>query len=199
MKNPAYLLSNESLTVYSEGKTYQLLKSDSSWATVINALKAGDWEYVISLMDKPTTINVFGAGKVFVKNGQVYYGDEVVHNVITDRILQFISEELPIEPLVKFLENVMLNPSKRSVEELYKFLEHKGLPLTEDGCFLAYKTLRADGFDKYTGTIKNEIGKAVTMSRNKVDDDFRNECSHGIHVGCLQYSGPNGWYHNKGD
>ena len=59
-------------------------------------------------------------------------------------------EGLPFEPLVKLFENLMKNISYQTRTQLYDFLEHKNLPITEDGCFLAYKAVNSDYKDKYS-------------------------------------------------
>ena len=93
----------------------------------------------------------------------------------------------PFQPMIKFLGNILENPSNRAVQELYSFLEHKNLPITEDGCFLAYKAVDKNYMDKYSGTIDNSVGQSVTMQRRKVDDNCNNGCSDGLHVGALDY------------
>jgi hypothetical protein len=52
---------------------------------------------------------------------------------------------------------------------------------------LAYKGIRSDWLDKYSGTIKNNIGATICFERNQVDDNRENECSFGLHVGTLAY------------
>jgi hypothetical protein len=79
------------------------------------------------------------------------------------------------------MENLLENPSKRSVDELYGFLEKNNLPITPDGHFLAYKKVRNDYKDVYSGTMDNSPGQVVTMPRNKVDDDKDRTCSVGLH------------------
>jgi hypothetical protein len=102
-----------------------------------------------------------------------------------------MADGLPVEPLVNFLKNLLANPSKRSIEELYKFLEHKNMPITDDGCFLGYKGVRDDYMDVHSGRFDNHPGKVHEMPRSKVDDDFRRGCSYGFHVGSLEYA--TGW------
>jgi hypothetical protein len=94
---------------------------------------------------------------------------------------------MPFEPLVKFLENLMQNPSYRARKELYAFLEHEALPITEDGHFLAYKAVRSDFMDIFSGTIYNGIGSVVKMQRSNVDDDCNRGCSSGLHAGSIDY------------
>jgi len=92
-----------------------------------------------------------------------------------------LNQDFPIEPMVKFMENLMENPSRTSVEELYGFLEVGGLPITSDGCFLAYKKVRADYTDCHTGKISNAVGEKPEMERNEVDDNRNKTCSEGLH------------------
>jgi hypothetical protein len=81
-----------------------------------------------------------------------------------------------------------LNPSKRAVDELYTFLEHRALPITDNGNFLAYKAVREDYTDKYTGKFLNTIDAVLEMPRNKVDDDKNVGCSYGFHAGTIEYA-----------
>lgn len=126
-------------------------------------------------------------GKAKFVDGEVFINDVPIHSVVSDRISQLANEGLPIEPVLRFLENVMMNPSSRSQQELYDFLANRNLPLTEDGCFLAYKRIRQDWLDIYSGTIDNSIGNIVSVPRENVDSDRERECSYGLHVGGLDY------------
>jgi hypothetical protein len=92
-----------------------------------------------------------------------------------------LEDGFDVAPLVEFMHNLMKNPSKRAVDELYGFLEKNSLPITPDGCFLAYKRVRGDYKDCYTGTMDNSVGKVVEMERNMVDDNRDNTCSTGLH------------------
>ena len=96
-----------------------------------------------------------------------------------------LTEDFPIEPLVLFVENLMENPSRRAVQELYGFLEKNSLPITPDGHFLAYKKVRDDYKDIHSGTMDNSVGQIVEMERNAVDDDKDRTCSTGLHF-CSQ-------------
>ena len=63
------------------------------------------------------------------------------------------------------------------------------LPLTEDGCFLAYKGVSEDYKDVHSGSIDNSPGAIVSMSRNKISDDPNEGCHVGLHVGAIEYAG----------
>jgi hypothetical protein len=100
-----------------------------------------------------------------------------------------LQDGFPVEPLVKFMENLMSNPSFRAVNELYGFLEKNSLPITPDGCFLAYKKVRNDYMDIHSGTFNNSVGLICEMERNKVDDNQNNTCSSGLHFCSQEYLG----------
>jgi hypothetical protein len=62
------------------------------------------------------------------------------------------------------------------------------MPITDDGCFIGYKAITNDWKDKHSRTFDNRVGKTPTVPRNTVDDDFRNGCSHGLHIGSYKYA-----------
>ena len=90
-------------------------------------------------------------------------------------------------PMLNFLVNLMDNPSEGSIDQLYTFLEHENLPITEDGCFLAYKAINRDYTDKYTGKISNKVGDKVKMPYEEVTADPTKHCSSGLHCGSIEY------------
>jgi hypothetical protein len=82
----------------------------------------------------------------------------------------------------------MDNPSRRAVNELYAFLEHKNMPLTPDGNFLAYKGVRSDFTDWHSGQFTNKVGDVNEMPRRNVCDNANIGCSDGFHAGSLDYA-----------
>jgi hypothetical protein len=138
-----------------------------------------------SVADPVRVITVAGKGVVTVVGGNVLYKGERIDNAITQRIVWGIGEGADMASYIAFLENLMLNPSKRSVDQLYGFLEKNQMGITDDGHILAYKRVRDNFTDVYTGTIDNSPGKIVSMDRNKVNDDPQQTCSSGLHF-CSQ-------------
>lgn len=121
-------------------------------------------------------------------NGELFFNGEQIHNHVVDRILNFIEQKLPAQPLINFLGRLLKNPSKRSIDELYRFCEHKALPITPEGRLLAYKGVNDDYTDCHTRRFSNRPGTTNAMPRNNVDDDARQACSNGFHVGSLEYA-----------
>jgi hypothetical protein len=154
---------------------------------ILEALPTATEDELLGLVDIEKAVANYSNGQVEVKNGRVLFEGEEVHGSISKRILEFMSKGLPFEPLVNFLKNLMENPSMQSQQELYDFLEHEHLPITEDGHFLAYKAVTSGFKDKYRGTFDNRVGQVCTMRRAKVDDNRKMGCSQGLHAGALNY------------
>ena len=190
MNQIPFILTDNSLTAILNGTPYTIQSSHENWANVIEAVKQGVSEdELLDLIDTASVVSDWSEGSVEVVDGHVYFNGEVVHGTIVDKILAFIKEGIPPTPLVKFLTRLMQNPSRRSVTELYSFLEHGNMPITPDGYFLGYKSLRSDWTDHYTGKVDNRVGATIPrMDRNKVDDDANRGCSYGYHVGSLEYA-----------
>lgn len=90
-------------------------------------------------------------------------------------------------PFLAFIDNLMLNPSEDSRNELYLFLEAGNMPLTEDGCFLAYKKVRANYTDQHTGKMDNSVGAKPYMDRALCDANRNVVCSSGLHFCSWEY------------
>ena len=157
---------------------------------------------LVDLFDITVAVNRYCDGKIEVKHGVVTFNGVPMDNYVTQKIVQFMGENLPVEPIVNFLNRIMKNPSRRAVSELYKFLEHKNMPLTPDGCFLAYKGVQKDYWSKHanrltrvvrgkvneSGQLYNAIGEVIEVERNSVCDDASVGCGEGIHAGSLKYA-----------
>lgn len=188
MKAPAFILTENSLTVSLEGKTYTINSGHPSWRQAIESLKRKDYQALKELVSVKKAFAAFTGDKVKVIDGQVFFNGGPIHNYLTEKIISFMEKGLPHDSLIKFLERLMANPSRRAINELYSFLAHKNLPITDAGTFLAYKSVRADYTDHHTGSFNNAIGSTLEMTRNSVCDDHNQGCSFGFHAGSLEYA-----------
>jgi hypothetical protein len=175
------------LTVIFKNKSHQVIPDHTNYKLILEALPTATEDELLELVDIEKAIATFSQGQVSIVNGKVMFEGEEVHGSISKRIIEFMSKGLPFQPLVNFLENLMQNPSMQSQQELYDFLEHENLPVTEDGCFLAYKAVNSDFKDKWRGTFDNNVGQVCEMRRAKVDDNRGRGCSAGLHAGALNY------------
>lgn len=173
------------VTLYVEDRVYSVTEDHPSHREIIRKLKAKDFEGIEDMMCYK---NVFErAWHAEIKNGEVLVNGVPLHNVLTKRTIELSRKGFPVNFLLKFLENCEKNPSNRAIVELYDFLENRNLPITEDGCFLAYKRVRENWLDIYSGTIENKVGTTVKMVRSAVDDERAHECARGLHVGAIEY------------
>lgn len=198
-----FIFGESSMTVFIKGTPYQVNKEHPRYVQLKEAVKNKDEETFVKLYAERNTIKAAvertNNESVEYKDGTVYYHGQPIHNSLSDRVARYAQEGLDFQPLLKFLDNLMQNPSSSSVNEGFDFLQNKSLPITEDGCFLAYKAVSSNYMDKYSGKFDNSPGNVLEMPRNQVDDNRGNECSYGFHVGALDYSGPGGFYYNAGD
>jgi hypothetical protein len=153
-------------------------------------------EELLDLMDVAKAIEGCSDDRVRVEGNTVYVEDMQVPQGLAQKILQMMSDGYGLGPFIAFCQNLMENPSMSSVEQLFTFMDNVGLPITEDGHFLAYKGVTNDYKDKWTNTIDNSIGEVVKMRRNQVMDDPKTACGKGLHAGALEYA--NGWAGSDG-
>ena len=189
MKNtPAYIVTDESITIVVGGKPYTASVSNANFSQIKERIINEDFDAIEDLFDTGKAVGQFTNGNIVVQNNTVLYKGENVDNHVVDRILDFMRQGLPYKPLCNFLDKLMQNPSRRAVSELYRFLEHKKMPLTPDGNFLAYKSVRSDWTDHHTGKFSNTVGSVLEMTRQAVCDDANIGCSYGFHAGSLDYA-----------
>jgi hypothetical protein len=187
---PAIYIPGETLSVFLKGKQFTIYASDSKFESAVKAFTENNQEELYLVLNPAQVFKSLYAKyeQVEVKDGNVYVSGDPISNIIAERILQFLAQGVDCLPVFKFITKLNLNPSSRAVNELYTFLEHKFLPLTGSGNFLAYKALRSDFTDVHTGKFDNSVGNVLEMPRNKVDDNKEVGCSYGFHAGTLEYA-----------
>lgn len=188
---------NNIMHIHAEGKNYTVGTDHINYNKIKEAIKEDNVEKLIEYCDLPKQIASLSNSSVEIKDGIVYFKGEPLKNEgIANRILNLMQEDLPFDNMIKFLENVLNNPSRRAVYELLGFLENRAMPITDDGCFFAYKRVRDDWKDFHSGKFENKIGTEISMARNEVDDDPTHDCSYGFHVGSIEYV--KGFYAGQG-
>ena len=204
-----------SLTAVINGKSYSVGKDHASYRSLLEDFQSNNSDGFIKNLEIENVVKKFYAERsdenedgvaVEIKDDVV-----VVHNSngsehelssnFSQLVIDNVRSNKYIESqwLLNFFANMLTNPSSASVQEGFDFLKHKNMPITPDGHFLAYKTVKEDFTDKYSGKVDNSVGAVVEMPRNQVDDNRGNECSYGYHVGALSYAGPGGWYNSDED
>jgi hypothetical protein len=201
------------LTIVDNGTVYNADRQHPFFQYLVEAYSKNDMELFLEYYNKKQVVeNVINKhGGAELKDGKLYYKGQEVHNTYADRVKQAVYEGLPVDPMLRFFEKLMTNPSAQSIEQLPAFLSHENLPICEDGDFLAYKTVSSDMYSKaagkmnlirgksHNGRIYNAVGEVIECPRNEVNDNRGQTCSYGLHVGSLQYSGPGGYYNCPND
>jgi len=211
MNKPAYIVTNSAITVIWEGQPYTVNIDNPNYVGLKNALLNAEYENIGRYLDIKKSIEDFSHGSIKVVAEKVYYGNYELKGFVIDKLLEFLrSGAKDAQPILNFIEKLMFNPSKNSVDQLYTFLSYKTLPLTETGNVIGYKGVYADYYSKYgnpntvvitgkvdsAGRILNKIGETIEVARNSVDDNKDNHCSHGLHVGSYDYA--KDWAGNTG-
>ena len=183
-----YILTTQVLTIVIDNKQYSINSNHINFDKIVDKIKNNDTSDLIQLISIKEMIKKYSFGKITItSDDELYYGGLVIHNSLSKKIVEMFKDGFPFDPMIKFMQNLMDNPSDDAKEELYSFLEYGDMPITNDGCFLAYKKVNKDFTDCYTGTIDNSVGNIVTMNRNNVDDNRLNTCSTGLHFCSKQY------------
>lgn len=191
MNTPFYATDSD-LTVFLNGTPYRMGSSHRNFNTVRTKLLDGTFDWAVDeplfAADVPTihapdgtiTLNE-GYVTLRTSDGSSFH----LNGTIVDRLRT--SPPATTRHLTAFLQRCAANPRPTAIMELYEFLDATRLPITADGHFLAYKKVRSDGYDLYTGTYRNLPGDVVTMARANVDPDRDSTCSTGLHFAGYDY------------
>lgn len=186
-----HLHTKDGISVVLFNQPYHAAKDDPIYNEVVAAVHDGDGEQELLDLFQRAATKLKAATKLTpnleYSGGVVLYKGEALANYATDKLIELLEANLKATPLINFLENLMQNPSKRVVDDLYRFLEKGRMPITEDGHFLAYKKVRADYKDIHSGRFSNTVGASFEMPRNMVDEDAQRTCSVGFHVCSYDY------------
>lgn len=184
-----YIIANDgTVTAIVSGQTYCFGKSHPNYNKLISHLKKNNVEHFEASYDIISHVNAYCEGYVNCTDGNLNWDGIKMPEMFTNTILDMVKQGFPFEPMLNFLDNMSQNPSDHAIVELFDFMEHKNMPITYDGCFLAYKAVRNDYMDIYSGSFDNSVGNVCSVPRNKVDSNRDHGCGHGLHVGAIDYA-----------
>ena len=191
--------------MFLNGKPTKVSKESAAYAKIIKALSLTASEQEAEILEilagANPNLDIEKSGFV-IRGEEVFYRGEALPNPLSQKILSLIKENLPVTIFEKFWENLQKNPSRTSIHELYDFLAYKELPITDDGCFIAYRGLRSDWYSKHGnpttkvlkgkvdgyGHIYNGVGEEIEIERSSCDDNRDNDCAVGVHAGSFDYA-----------
>lgn len=198
MNNMVYVSTKDGLSITFPGKkSFMVAKDHPHFKEVVESIKSGkatleSIEKLVDLKKEMAKLDFEGVAVTLTEAETlvVTIDGKPVNNLapaLQRRLLAMFDEgddlrELSYMSFARFLKNLFRNPSYRSVQQLYGFLEANDLPITPNGKFFAYKKVAHDYLDIHSHTFDNSIGKTVEMNRNEVDDNPDRTCSAGLHV-----------------
>ncbi len=181
-----YQMTQDSITVIVDGKAHPVQKGAANFQALRDAIYNEKWDEALKHLTTKKSISTWSQGNFTINdNGTVLYkgSTEELPAGFGKRIIKMATNGEDPTPLFKFWERLQKNPSYRSVQQLWGFLDHHGIPFTSEGRFLAYKGVNQNYTDAHTGTISNKPGVTNEMPRNKISDDPKVACHEGFHVG----------------
>ena len=197
MKKIPYILGENAVTLFVDGKPVTVRNDDANYYEVRKCLLEGRYDEIETYLDLEKQVEDYTDGDISIKDGEVFYGEEKLNGVVVDKLLNLMKSGLTDkDSFINFLKNLLKNPSKNSVDQLYTFLSRREMPIDEDGLVIGYKGVSDNYHDKYTGKFDNSVGQSHEMPRRSVDDCKDNHCSYGFHIGSYDYA--NSWASSDG-
>jgi hypothetical protein len=221
----SFIITDKGVSLLVHSKPYVVSSDHENFGAIMEALRAKDFDAIPGLISKLVAVasrlaTVQATNDdviVDLQGGVVTCQGTELPSTLAKRMIRMVEEGFDIAPLRKFITNLFGNPSNRTIQELYTFLEYGQLPITEDGFFVAYKKINANWTDCHTGSVLNQpvstmtpaainllkalpstSGKVTTridengetevsMLRRHVDDRSEQTCSNGLHFCSFEY------------
>lgn len=203
------------VTAFVDGETYTFGPDHPEHRNLMLALASGDTDRFKELVDVSRAVTAFTHGALKVEDGEVTYNGRAISNDAVTHLLDLMEKGEPHEHFGKFVARLMENPSRGVVRGLWPVLskmgdQGDGCYLNEDGWIVAYKRVRGDLKDLYSGRVQypdpdvydesvNSAtpidagagatiqGYTISIPRNECDENVGASCSYGLHFGGMDY------------
>lgn len=182
-----WMANSKFLSVTIGAETYNASGDHPQFMEIIGLLREEKYDEAMEMLNIKRGLERYISGDLIIEGGTLKYKDLIIDSGLTRRIVEKMQNGEPFEPLVAFFENLMANPSRRAVYQLYDFLEHNDIEITDDGHFIAWKRVNSNFKDMYTDKFDNSPGTVVKVNRFQVDENPNVTCSHGLHVAAKSY------------
>lgn len=190
LKRITYMTTANTVSLLNDNHEILMIHSSEKarFNRIMEAIRLGDEETLLDEFNIEGGIVKKSKGLITTDVGNFYYKDELLPPQLGNTIYQIYKRGGNYSSLVKFWEKCKLNPSEESVKDLFTFLTKNDFTITDDGDFLAYRSVSFDFRDLHTRTMDNSVGTTVRMYREDVDPDRTNTCSTGLHVASYDYA-----------
>lgn len=190
-----YTVTKNQVTIFCNEDSRSVAKDYPKFKSLRTKLMESDFSdevlaEVYELLNLPKFVEKFSEGNITVdhENGKVFYGTFEIKNSLADHMMKKLDEGEDIISFVKFADMLMSNPKQDIVEELYGFMNYTKIEIDSDGFIVAFKGVKPDYTDWWTGTISNKVGQKPVMPRSEVEHDPNKGCGKGLHAGSYEYA-----------
>lgn len=188
-----FSMTQDQVTLYLDGRASTHYKGSTQYVALRQAILDDklDESTARALVEPTGLLRKYLIGTDFTlsaADGSVFYKGQPVPKSISDRLNEMAKAGEDVGPMLRFFERLDKNPSNRSRDQLFTFMQHGNIAIEPSGTFLAYKGVRDDYKDCHSGTIDNTPGRVIKMQRNLISDDPDQTCHHGLHVGARGYA-----------
>lgn len=183
-----FTITQDSVVVVWEGKPHTIQKGAPNFLAIRTAILDERWEDIPKHLSTARSLQEWAKGKFTLRGDNFFYEGREIPRDINARIIAMATKGEDPQILFNFWERLSRNPSFRSVNQLYGFLQHSNIPITPKGTILTYKGVRRDYKDVHSGSFDNSPGTTNEMPRNQISDDPTVACHEGFHVGALRYA-----------
>lgn len=128
----------------------------------------------------PSNIGTTEHGRFVVSDHEVRLDGEVLHSPVSERVLWLKQQGLNYAPLLAFAEKLMENPARRPVEDLFDYVDSRGLAIDADGYILGYEAF-GEPTDPDAG--ERAPGNEIAVRRNRTEEDPLRPCAVSLKVG----------------
>lgn len=186
-----FTISKKSITLFLDGDIFTVSAENANYVPLAEELKKPkdqrDFDAIRELGSIRKMLQSLQIGKVTITDREVIYDGNVVNTYLSNRILELVADGFDVEIWARFMENAYSNPAAFARDELFEWLERAELPLTDDGCFIAFKKVNRDYTDCHTGKFDNSVGSYLEMDRDLCDPNRNQTCSTGFHFCSKDY------------
>jgi hypothetical protein len=185
----AFSVGAKSITVMQAGEVHMLDDTDARFSKIKVLLEETPpkLEQALKMMDIQKVIQEVTAGRVKITPEGVTFGGQPVGGYMAERLAAMAGAGINVTPWMLFMDNLQENPQNDIRDDVFKWMEAGKMPISEDGCIIAFKKVRRDYKDVHSGKLDYSVGQVVQMSREQCDTNRHQTCSTGLHFCSADY------------
>ena len=192
-----HIVSNSGLTVVFPDGPMMIHRSSPDYPAAMQALQASDMEALRASMDRRHALSKFSEGCLSINDsGEIIFENHPIGNHLS-KIIKSGTPKDSWSVIKRFLLNVLENPNQRARLEIDSILSECSLPITEDGCILAFKLVDNEYVDPQIKTHICKPGRTLTLPRDTLHRGSKEATSRGFSAGGKSYLDANSYFCGK--